>query len=156
MLDAVVRKPLLRVWGRELAALHARVHAVEAPSTMTARATPTGDRLLHGDLHPLNVLMAPRGPVIIDWTNVAVGEPGFDVALAWVLMATSDITEPQPVRAIAGGFRKLFVRHFVNAAGRADARRFVQVAGDHRRTDPNVTDEERARVDVFVRRTLEA
>lgn len=156
MLDAMVRKPLLRTWGRELAALHARVHAVAAPSAVTVRATPTGDRLLHGDLHPLNVLMSPRGPVIIDWTNAAAGEPGFDVALAWILMATADITEPQPVRAIVGGFRKLFVRHFVDAAGRDGARRFLRAAGEYRRADPNVTDAERARVEVLVRRTLEA
>jgi hypothetical protein len=156
MLDAMVRKPLLRMWGRELAGLHARVHAVEAPSVVTSRATPEGDRLIHGDLHPLNVLMSPKGPVIIDWPNASAGEPGFDLALAWVIMATSDITEPQPVRAVAGGFRKLFVRHFVNAAGRSEARRFLRVAGDRRRADPHVTASERARVEALVRRTLEA
>ena len=28
-----------------------------------------GDRLLHLDLHPLNVIMSPNGPVVIDWPN---------------------------------------------------------------------------------------
>ena len=153
MLDAMVRKPLLRVWGRELASLHRQVHALEAPPTVTRRATPDGDRLLHGDLHPLNVLISPKGPVIIDWSNAMVGDAAFDIALAWILMATSDIPEPQPIRAIVGGFRRLFVRHFLTAAGRDAALAYASIAGDYRRADPNVTDGERERVAALVRRT---
>jgi hypothetical protein len=41
---------------------------------------PDGDRLLHGDFHPGNVLLSSRGPVVIDWTNATHGDPDADVA----------------------------------------------------------------------------
>jgi tRNA A-37 threonylcarbamoyl transferase component Bud32 len=59
---------LADVWARPwrapraahtLAALHARLHAIAFED----------GRLLHLDLHPENVLMAPGGPVVIDWAN---------------------------------------------------------------------------------------
>ena len=41
---------------------------------------PDGDALCHGDLHPFNVLMSPRGPIIIDWMDAGRGNPLADVA----------------------------------------------------------------------------
>jgi len=29
-----------------------------------------GERLLHRDLHPLNVLVTANGPVVIDWAKL--------------------------------------------------------------------------------------
>ncbi|HVM10451.1 MAG TPA: phosphotransferase [Acidimicrobiales bacterium] len=153
MLDAMIRKPLLRVWGRQLAELHRRLHEIEAPPGLR-RLTRTGDRLLHVDLHPENVILTQTGPVVIDWSNAGVGEAGFDVALAWVLMATSEIPQPQPLKTIAAGLRRLFVHHFVAAAGRDDAMAHLGAAGEYRRADPNVTAAERDRVDDLVRRRL--
>ncbi len=45
-----------------------------------------GDRLLHLDLHPGNVILGPSGPVVIDWTNAPVGDPAVDAALTWVIL----------------------------------------------------------------------
>jgi aminoglycoside phosphotransferase (APT) family kinase protein len=41
---------------------------------------PDGDTLCHNDFHPLNVLMGPGGPVIIDWESASLGNPCADVA----------------------------------------------------------------------------
>jgi uncharacterized protein (TIGR02172 family) len=41
---------------------------------------PDGDSLCHNDFHPLNVLMGPGGPVIIDWESASLGSPCADVA----------------------------------------------------------------------------
>jgi uncharacterized protein (TIGR02172 family) len=41
---------------------------------------PDGDTLCHNDFHPLNVLMGPGGPVIIDWESTSLGNPCADVA----------------------------------------------------------------------------
>ncbi len=43
--------------------------------------------ILHLDLHPDNVLLTGRGPVVIDWCNVADGEPDLDTALSALIMA---------------------------------------------------------------------
>src|SRR5260370_24192024 len=48
-------------------------------------------RRLHRDLHPINVLLSPKGPVVIDWTNAARGSGASDVALTWLLMTAGEI-----------------------------------------------------------------
>ncbi|MFC6342943.1 phosphotransferase, partial [Nocardioides hankookensis] len=63
-----------------LAGLHRDLHAVTWPGAAA------GDCLVHLDLHPLNVIMADRGPVLIDWTNARVGRPGLDVAVTVLVM----------------------------------------------------------------------
>lgn len=51
-----------------------------------ASSLPTGSALCHGDLHPGNVLMSDRGPVVIDWFDAAVGSPIADVVRSSLLM----------------------------------------------------------------------
>jgi aminoglycoside phosphotransferase (APT) family kinase protein len=43
-------------------------------------------RLCHGDLHPGNVIMSARGPILIDWFDVARGNPLGDIARSSLLM----------------------------------------------------------------------
>jgi aminoglycoside phosphotransferase (APT) family kinase protein len=43
-------------------------------------------RLCHGDLHPGNVIMSARGPILIDWFDVARGNPLGDIARTSLLM----------------------------------------------------------------------
>lgn len=71
--------------GRVLADLHARLHALPSRS-----GTPD-ERVLHLDLHPANVVLTPRGPVLIDWTNAADGPPDLDVALSAVILAQAAV-----------------------------------------------------------------
>ena len=47
---------------------------------------PDGDSLYHGDFHPNNVMMSPRGPLVIDWQCGRRGDPLADVARTWLLM----------------------------------------------------------------------
>jgi len=111
--------------ARTLAELHARLHEIPFE----------GERLLHLDLHPENVLLSARGPVVIDWTNARAGDPGLDVALTWVIGASID-------NLGARAFTRLFLRH----VDRGAARRALPEAVAYRLADPNVTDEERVRV----------
>jgi aminoglycoside phosphotransferase (APT) family kinase protein len=93
MLDAATRPPFrVRHYARMLADLHRRLHEIRAPDWLPQAPVP-GDRLVHRDLHPLNVLLSTRGPVVIDWTNASAGAPAFDVADAWVLLKTATIPE---------------------------------------------------------------
>lgn len=61
--------------------LHRRLHAIPAPS-----GTP-GSVVMHGDLHPENVILTPRGPSVIDWRNAAEGPPEFDIATTAIILA---------------------------------------------------------------------
>ena len=94
-----------------------------------------GGRLLHVDLHPDNVLLSSRGPVVIDWANARAGNPAFDVAMTWVICATS-----------GGGMGRLFTRFFLRHVDLEAARAELPAAGEYRIADPNVTDAERERV----------
>ncbi|MBF8192850.1 phosphotransferase [Nonomuraea sp. K274] len=68
--------------GRTLGRLLRRLH--EIPARLSADPA---DRILHLDLHPDNVLLTPRGPVVIDWCNTEEGPPALDHALSAVILA---------------------------------------------------------------------
>src|SRR5271169_6725298 len=71
MLADLARKPWrARKYGRILAALHDRLHEIEAPPGLRAALGP-GRAVLHLDLHPANVMLTSRGPVVIDWSNAS-------------------------------------------------------------------------------------
>ncbi len=67
--------------GRQLNAIHTRVHSIVASDIDLPRFS-DGDAILHLDLHPDNVIITPDGPMIIDWSNVALGDPLADVTLS--------------------------------------------------------------------------
>ena len=67
-----------------LVELHRVVHAVPAPADLRRGPLP-GDRLLHFDLHVLNVIRTADGPVLIDWTNAMAGPAEADLAMTWIL-----------------------------------------------------------------------
>jgi aminoglycoside phosphotransferase (APT) family kinase protein len=47
---------------------------------------PSAAALCHGDLHPANILMSPRGMILIDWFDAAAGHPLADLARSSLLM----------------------------------------------------------------------
>jgi aminoglycoside phosphotransferase (APT) family kinase protein len=47
---------------------------------------PEGDRLCHGDFHPLNILRPPGGEIIVDWLDATRGDPAADVCRSFVLI----------------------------------------------------------------------
>lgn len=57
---------------------------------------PCGAALLHGDLHPGNVLMSPAGPVAIDWFDAAIGHPVADVVRSSLLIRPLDSAADRP------------------------------------------------------------
>jgi|SRR5208282_2669139 len=131
MLADLARRPwrLLR-HAALLARLHQQVHA--APGLDWLRA-PFGDgqALLHLDLHPENVLLSPRGPVLIDWEGAGRGPAEADLALCWVIVAMSSVPGSLRQRAVGRAGQRLFadavLRHCglrVNAACLAAAARF--------------------------------
>ena len=72
------------------ARVHAGIHDLEAPAALPRLVDalgdigldglPNGDRIFHGDLHPLNVLADGDGWSVIDWSGAHVGAAAADVA----------------------------------------------------------------------------
>jgi aminoglycoside phosphotransferase (APT) family kinase protein len=114
--DLSSRPWLVRQHARTLAQLHNRLHAIVAPPGLAKRFGP-GDRILHLDLHPGNVMLTSAGPVVIDWSNVAAGAPGADVAMAWLIVATSEVdAAPLVVRPAISSIRTTLQRRFRSLA----------------------------------------
>jgi Phosphotransferase enzyme family len=47
---------------------------------------PDGDRLCHGDFHPMNVLGEAARPVVIDWPDARRGDPAADACRSYLIM----------------------------------------------------------------------
>jgi streptomycin 6-kinase len=136
MLQTLLEKPAaLADQTRVLVQLHDQLHRIEAPAGL--RALGGGDRLLHLDLHPENVILSPTGPVVIDWANACRGEGLLDVVYTWMIIATSSGTGQ-----LGADFVDLFLGYF----DRAELHGHVPLATEHRLADQNVTEEERERV----------
>jgi tRNA A-37 threonylcarbamoyl transferase component Bud32 len=60
------------------------------------KGLPDEDWLCHGDFHPENVILSPKGPVILDWPNAARGCPLADVARTVVMLRFGAPVEATP------------------------------------------------------------
>lgn len=126
-----------------LADLHLRLHDLPSPAWVRRGPGPDNDRLVHLDLHPLNVIQSERGPVVIDWANAARGTGASDVALTWTILATAqpslDAQLKQDFDALRSSFIEEFLAHFERSA-------LTSVLGDvieWRLADLNVSTQER-------------
>ncbi len=154
MLDDLQRTPLrARRHGRVLADLHRRLHALALPATLDL-PTPfgPGESLLHRDLHPANVILSPKGPVVIDWTNVSRGPGVADVADTWIVLACAQSDVPLVLRLAERPIRAALRRGFLDGIDVDAVRAELDVAALLRLADPNMRPAERAAIERFVRR----
>lgn len=145
MADVMLKRPwTLGSHARMLADLHDRLHAIPAPRFVGFRSMGGGDRLLHLDLHPLNVMMSARGPVVIDWANAAAGDPLLDVAVTSVLLTSPHMPGPAWIDRLVRPLRSVLDRAFTHRyRGRALDRQLV-LAGELKSLDSNLAPEETA------------
>ncbi len=75
---------------------------------------PDGDRLLHGDFHPGNIMLGDQGPVIIDWTNAMRGSPeaGFARSMLILRLGAPPSNLPLLIRFFALFARSLMIRTY--------------------------------------------
>ncbi|MFF2012010.1 phosphotransferase [Streptomyces sp. NPDC058195] len=141
MLDALMAEELSAdEAGALLAGLLAELH------TVPARVSPhPGDRILHLDLHPGNVMLTDRGPVVIDWSNAAEGAPALDRAMSALILAQIAV---DPASPLSGRARILLgaLAPQLTASGPVPAPHVAEAAR-HRTANPTMTPHERALIE---------
>ena len=147
LLDWLAGHPwAVRSAARTLGAEHAALHRIKAPAALPAlrddlrhrlgsqlvpedvrlrslerlEQLPDGDRLLHGDFHPANLLRTADGCVVIDWTNGTSGDPAADVARSILLAGEGTLADDAPavLRLVAPFARRLLVAGYLRAYAR--------------------------------------
>jgi len=76
---------------------------------------PQGERLCHGDFHPDNIILSPRGPFIIDWSEATKGDPAADVARTRLLMSLGAPVEGRMSGWLLGLGRKLALSSYLKS-----------------------------------------
>jgi aminoglycoside phosphotransferase (APT) family kinase protein len=146
MLADLARRPwrLLR-HASLLARLHQQVHAVPGLDRLRA---PFGDgpALLHLDLHPANVLLSPRGPVVIDWEGAGRGAAEADLAYCWVVVALSTVPGSAWQQIVGRSGQRLFANAVLRHSGLTVGAAWLAAAGRYRLHDPNLQPEEADRI----------
>ncbi len=132
--NALDRKPWRATWAaRTLAELHAAIHSrpvpgagmprqrdrlrwciehSELPGALQRRSLaalerlPDGEFLCHSDLHPDNVILTRRGPVVIDWAAACVGNPLGDVARTLLMVRIGCAPGSPPPGPVASWLRR--------------------------------------------------
>jgi hypothetical protein len=128
-----------------LARLHQQVHA--APGLDWLRAPfGDGDALLHLDLHPDNVLLSGRGPVVIDWQGAGRGPGEADVALCWVVIAMSSVPGSAWQQGVGRAGERLFANAVLRHAGMRAGGGWLADAARFRLDDPHLLEVEAVRI----------
>jgi aminoglycoside phosphotransferase (APT) family kinase protein len=145
MMDKMMREPwsMLR-HCRELADLHDRLHVIPAPDWLPETG---GDRLVHLDLHPMNVMLTASGPVVIDWTNAARGEPLLDVGVTLVLMTCPRVPVSDLLNAVLRPMRKQLGRSFAQRYRGRELDRQLVIAAGLKALDAHMSAEEVAAIE---------
>jgi aminoglycoside phosphotransferase (APT) family kinase protein len=152
MLEVLSRQPwTLRRHAAALAALHDRLHEIPGPQWLDPFLA-GGDRLVHLDLHPLNVILSPKGPVVIDWCNAARGAGPADVALTWLVMMAAEIPGKGVQATVGRVFRRLFARSFLGHFDLASVRAVLPAVGAWKCRDRNMRAAEVASIQWLVAR----
>ena len=72
----------------------ATIDAAHAAALALIPAPSGRPRLCHGDLHPSNIILSDRGPVLVDWFDASRGDPTADIARSWVVLLAEGADAP--------------------------------------------------------------
>jgi aminoglycoside phosphotransferase (APT) family kinase protein len=143
MVDHLNKRPwAIPRYGRSLAELHRRLHAIPPPDFLGPAAFGKGESFVHMDLHPLNVLIGPDGPVVIDWTNAGRGDPLVDVAVVQLLIASATIPGGRLQQWILGWGRSLMLHAFLADVDESEVGSRILEVAEWKSTDRNLSSEE--------------
>jgi uncharacterized protein (TIGR02172 family) len=138
MLDDLARRPWVLVHhALQFAEMHAAMHTCQRPELPSQRDSlaraieyapalpeesrrqlsttllrlPDGDAVCHGDYHPDNLIVSPRGVIVIDWLTVTRGTPIADVTRTVLLFRVAVLPAGMPAakRIMTQLLRRAFV-----------------------------------------------
>ncbi|MDD4903640.1 MAG: aminoglycoside phosphotransferase family protein [Candidatus Bipolaricaulis sp.] len=156
MRDLGTRPWMLIAYSRQLASLHARIHAApgeglpplrkriewsieRASESITERArAEAGERLdalpdvrqvCHGDFHPDNVILRTGSPMVIDWGPASAGHPAADVAWTYLLyrFAGTPPGTPTALRLLLAVVRRWSLCIYLRTYSRLTGRSWAEV-----------------------------
>ncbi len=155
MMDQMTRQPQSFMRNtRRLADLHDQLHEIPAPGWLPqAGPGDESNRLLHLDLHPMNVMLTERGPVVIDWTNAARGAPLTDVGLTYVLLTCAEAPMSALMRAALRPARAFMARVFAHRYRGPAFNEHLAYAAELKMLDPAMRPGEVARLRQLAART---
>jgi aminoglycoside phosphotransferase (APT) family kinase protein len=104
------------------------------------------------DLHPLNVMMSSRGPIVIDWANAVRGDPNTDVALTWTLMSAAEVSVRGLKGSLTGLIRAQLIGGFIARFDIAAVGTEVPAVVAWKSDDKNMSASEVARMREFAHR----
>ena len=144
MLKVLITKPWkMPKLARTLAELQAAMHSCEVPELPSLRGIveeiirdsvllsadtreallkvleqlPDGNAVCHGDFHPDQVIMSPRGPIIIDWSNALQGNPLADVARTSFILQMGDVPSfvagQWLIKAVRAWFHSVYLKRYL-------------------------------------------
>ncbi|MFI1933158.1 phosphotransferase [Streptomyces sp. NPDC020330] len=126
--------------GALLARLLRELHAIPA----RVSADP-GDRVLHMELRPENVMLTEGGAVVIDWSGAAEGPPGLDRAMSALALARTALAAGPPAGADVRPLLSALLAELADDGGASAGD--LALARDRQRADPYLTDRERGCLD---------
>ena len=142
MMDAMMKRPWrMPRYVKMLGDLHDKLHEIEAPSWLP-QLPGDGDRLVHLDLHPMNVMLSARGPIVIDWTGAARGDPLSDVAMTYVLLTCPSMPAPRAVQLLVQPARLLLAWAFARRYRGPAFQAHLAAAGELKSLDGNMAPDE--------------
>lgn len=74
---------------------------------------PDGNRICHYDFHPDNIIISPKGPIIIDWLNLLVGNQEADVTRTSMMIQSHSLPPNAPTWLSHRILRDLFNREYL-------------------------------------------
>ncbi len=135
-----------------LAGLIKQLHAIPAPDWLEDKHGGTGNDFVHLDLHPDNVMVTSRGPVVIDWSNAGRGDGDAEVADLWLIMACAAVPGKVLDRMLAAVGRRLLVASLMRRFDLDAVRSKLAFALSFRARDRNMSDREITKMHRLVER----
>jgi aminoglycoside phosphotransferase (APT) family kinase protein len=106
---AIRLEPYLLATGRRHPALAQRLEV------LVRRTAATRVALVHGDVSPKNILVGPRGPVILDAECAWYGDPAFDIAFCLNHLLLKCLPRPRETAALRQTFDAFMAAYFARA-----------------------------------------
>jgi aminoglycoside phosphotransferase (APT) family kinase protein len=150
LLSQLRRRPWrARRIGALLAELHLDLARIPIDGVAIRTSHEPREALVHGDLHPGNVLAAASGPVVIDWEAAGAGPRDADVATTWLLLSVADADDvPALVGPLVGMIRSALLARFL-ALVPPPRPATIRAVCDERLADRNMREHERERIRRF-------